>query len=138
MRIDGHAAPVVRYAQRAVGFEFHFYAIGKPGNRFVHGVVEHFGEEVVQRAFVDAADIHSRSFPNRFESFENLDVLGGIATSRGRRRFAASKEVVVPEFLIAVFGHRRFLLRLRHGPLIGRFAPVQQWRCCSPIQYRVG
>ncbi len=56
-----------------------------PGDRLVHGVVEHFGGEMVQRALVGAADIHAGPAPHRLEPFQDLDVLGGIA---GRLRLA--------------------------------------------------
>ena len=49
------------------------------GDGLVHGVVEHFGEEVVQRALVGAADVHARPLAHRLEAFQYLDVLGGIA-----------------------------------------------------------
>ena len=127
MRVDRHAAAVIGHAQRAVGFEFHFNAIGKARDRFVHRVVEHFGEQVMQRALIDTADVHTWAFAHRFEAFENLDILCGVAIFRGRRwRIAFAEEAAFPE-IIVVFGHRRFLLRLRHDGSLRRFALWQQW-----------
>ncbi len=37
-----------------------------------------FGDEMVQRALVGAADIHAGAAADRLEPFEDLDVLGGI------------------------------------------------------------
>jgi hypothetical protein len=61
---------------------------------------------------------------------------GRVAASRGGRRFAPTEEVVVPEFVIAVFGHRRFLLRLRHDTSLRRF--VRQQQCFDLLMNRTG
>ena len=53
------------------------------GDRFVHTIVDNFGSEMVERAFVDAANIHPRSLANRLETFENLDCRGIIVTGFG-------------------------------------------------------
>lgn len=66
---------------------------------------------MVQRAFVDAANIHPRSFPNRFESLQDFDIFAVYFRS-GRRRFVVAEKAVVPEFSPSL-GIRRFLLRLR-------------------------
>jgi hypothetical protein len=42
-------------------------------------IVDHFGEQVMQRLFVGAADIHARAAAHRLEPFQDLDVLGRIA-----------------------------------------------------------
>ena len=52
------------------------------GQRFVDGVVDDLGDEMMQAALGGVADVHSGAFANRFESFENLDGLGAIAVRR--------------------------------------------------------
>ena len=47
--------------------------------RLVHRVVDDFGEEMMQRLLVGAADIHARPPAHRLEAFEHLDIPGGIA-----------------------------------------------------------
>ena len=47
--------------------------------RFVHRVVDDFGEQMVQRLFVGAADIHAGTAAYRLEPFQHLDVGRGIA-----------------------------------------------------------
>ncbi len=79
MRIDRDAAAVVAHRDAAVGVEVQFDVARVPGHRLVHGVVEHFGDEVIEGALVGAADIHAGPAPHRLEPFEDLDVLGGIA-----------------------------------------------------------
>ena len=53
--------------------------VGVAGQRLVHRVVDDFGEEVVQRLLVGAADIHARPAPDRLQAFEHLDVGRGVA-----------------------------------------------------------
>ena len=61
-----------------------------PGQRLVHGVVDDFGEQVMQRLFVGAADIHAGAAADRLEPFEHLDVGRGIAGLGTARRAAAT------------------------------------------------
>ena len=49
------------------------------GERLVHGIVDHLGEEMVQRLLVGSADIHARPPPHRLKPFQDLDVLGGVS-----------------------------------------------------------
>ncbi|MBA7621943.1 hypothetical protein ES703_29313 [subsurface metagenome] len=79
MGIDGDATAVVGDGQEAVGGELHLDEVGMAGQRLVHGVVDDFGEQVVQRLLVGAADIHARPSPYRLQALEHLDVAGGIA-----------------------------------------------------------
>ncbi len=110
MRIDRNAAAVIAHGDPTVAVEFQFDAARKPGDCLVHCIVEHFGGEMVQRALVGAADIHAGPSPDRLQSFEDLDVLGGIAVGgivgarSGRGRREAVEEIC-------------------HAPIIGRLAP---------------
>ena len=79
MRIDRDAAAVVRHRKEAVRIEADVDEGRMAGHRLVHGVVEHFGEEVVQRLLVRAADVHPRATADGLEPFQNLDVGRGIA-----------------------------------------------------------
>ncbi len=47
--------------------------------RLVHGVVDDFGKQMMQRLLVGAADIHAGPAAHRLEAFEHLDIPGGIA-----------------------------------------------------------
>ena len=95
MRIDRDAAAVVGDGQKAVGAKFDLDERRMPGQRFVHGVVDDFGEQMVQRLFVGAADIHAGAAAYRLEPFEHLDIGRGVAglgvagARRGLRRGAA-------------------------------------------------
>ena len=79
MRIDRDAAAVVGDGQEAVGAEFDLDEGGVAGHRLVHRVVDHFGEQMVQRLLVGAADIHAGPAAHRLQAFQHLDVGGGVA-----------------------------------------------------------
>ena len=78
MRVDRDAAAVVAHGQDAVGLELELDAVGVAGDRLVHGVVQHLGDEMVQGALVGAADIHAGAAAHGLEPLQDLDVLGGV------------------------------------------------------------
>ncbi len=86
MRIDRDAAAVVGDGDKAVGRHLDLDPVGVAGQRLVHGIVDHLGEQVMQRLLVGAADIHAGAAAHRFEPFQDLDVLGGIAGLAGDPR----------------------------------------------------
>ena len=55
-----------------------FDPVGVAGERLVHGVVDHLGEQVMQRLLVGAADIHAGPPAHRLEPFEHLDVARAV------------------------------------------------------------
>ena len=79
MRIDRNAAAVVGDGDEAVRGHLDFDPVGMAGERLVHGVVDHFGEQVMQRLLIGAADIHARTAAHRLEPFQDLDVACGVA-----------------------------------------------------------
>ena len=86
MRIDRDAAPVVGHGHEAVGGQLHVDPVGMAGERLVHRVVDHLGEQMMQRLLVGAADIHAGAASHRLEPFEHLDVarrVGGISRRGG-------------------------------------------------------
>jgi hypothetical protein len=95
--IDRDAAAVVADGDASGGaglfLQRDFDAVGVTGDRFVHGVVEHFGNEMVERAFIGAADIHAGAATDRFESFEDFD--GGAVVAFRRRRTGLFVEQVI-------------------------------------------
>ena len=79
MRVDRDAAAVIGHGQKSVGGQFDLDEGRMPGKRLVHGVVDDFGEQMMQRLFVGAADIHAGAAAHRLQSFQHLDVGRGIA-----------------------------------------------------------
>ena len=61
------------------------------GDRLVHCIIEQFGSQMVQRRLVGATDIHAGPPPYRFQSLQDLDVLGGIV---GPFALVAAKQIV--------------------------------------------
>ena len=79
MRIDRHAAPVVGDRQEPFLVELDLDPRRMAGDRLVHGVVDHLGEEVMHGLLVGAADVHAGAAAHRLEAFEDLDISRGIA-----------------------------------------------------------
>ncbi len=71
--IGRDAAPVVADRDGVIGVKLHLDPVGMARHGFIHRVVEHFGHEVMQRAFIRAADIHAGPFAHRLQPFEHLD-----------------------------------------------------------------
>ena len=84
VRVDRDAAAIVDDGEVAVGGVADLDPGGVAGHGLVHGVVEHFGEEVMQRLLVGAADIHAGAAADGLKAFQHLDVGGGIALLAAR------------------------------------------------------
>ena len=93
MRVDRDAAAVVAHRERAVVLQAHLDPAGVAGDRLVHGVVEQFRREMVQRALVGAADEHAGAAAHRLQAFEDLDVGGGVILGGDGARRALDKVV---------------------------------------------
>ena len=84
VRVDRHAAPVVEHAQKAALLERDFDEGGVAGDRFVHRIVDHFGEEVMQGVGVGSAHVHSGAPAHGLEPLEHFDRGGGVVRFAGR------------------------------------------------------
>ena len=90
MRIDRDAAAVVGHREVAVGRDLDLDEGRVPGERLVHGIVDHLGEQVMERLLVGAADIHAGPPAHRLQAFQHLDVVGGVGVPvTAARRLAA-------------------------------------------------
>ena len=114
VRIDRNAASVVADRDRLVGGEFKLDAIGVPGDRLVHGVIEDLCRQVVQGALVSATDIHTRPAANGFQAFQDLDIAGvvGPTTLRCRRFFKEILHDCILRSVVSPNKHDRVLLML--------------------------
>ena len=83
--VDRNAAPVVPDGQASVRPEPHLDEPRMPGHGFVHGVIQHLGEEVMEGPFICPADVHAGAHADRLQPLEDLDVLGGVPALRWRR-----------------------------------------------------
>ena len=75
VHVHGDAAAVVHHGDRLVGVHRHADFVGETGQRFVHGVVYHFPNEMMQAHFSGRADIHGRTQTHGLEATEDLDRL---------------------------------------------------------------
>ena len=83
VRPDGDAAAVVGDRQKSVRRKLDLDPRRVSGDRLVHGVVDHLGEQVVHRLFVRAADIHAGAAADGLEAFEDFDVIFAVAAAFG-------------------------------------------------------
>ena len=83
MFINRNAAPVIRDREAIAFIKPHLNPRGMACHSLVHRVVEHFGSEVVERAFIGSADIHAGAAANRLKPFENFDGRGIVIAAGG-------------------------------------------------------
>ena len=93
VHVDGNAAAVVNHGDAVVVVHGDVDFVAEAGHRFVHGVVDHFPDEVVQAEFARRADVHRGAFANGFDAAENFD--GGSVVLVALRRFLFSHYVCV-------------------------------------------
>ncbi|MNT07451.1 hypothetical protein D3C72_1421550 [compost metagenome] len=90
MVFHGNTTAVIGDCQETFGIEMDFDEVGVAGDGLVHGVVDDFGKEVVQRLFIGAANIHAGAHAHRFQPFEHADRRSTVVVTRrrhgGRRR----------------------------------------------------
>ncbi len=77
MLVHRDAAAIVAHRQPVALGQRYLDAVGVPGHRLVHRIVDYLGGEMVQRPLVDPADIHSRPSTHGFQPLQHLDC-GGI------------------------------------------------------------
>ncbi len=79
MRVDRNAAAIVADREKPIGGDLDLDEMRVAGKRFVHGIIDHLGEQVMQRLLVGPADIHARPPSHGLKPLQHLDVTGGIA-----------------------------------------------------------
>ena len=94
MRINRNAAAIVGDGQPVANAQMHFNTAGMAGDGFIHRVVEDFGREMVQGAFVDAANIHARATANRLKPLQHFNCRSGIIIGCGSGGRAPAKQVI--------------------------------------------
>ena len=105
MRVDRHAAAVVEHAQIAALFERNLDEGRVASDRLVHGIVDHLGEQMVQRVGVGAANIHAGPATHRLKPLEHLDRGGGVVGFA--RRAAARRRLGFHRNGLAALGRAR-------------------------------
>ena len=118
MRIDRHAAPVVDHSDEAVGRHAHVDPVGVAGERLVHRIVDHLGEQVMERLLVGAADIHAGPPAHRLEPLQHLDMARGIAGLGAARGLGGARRLAA-QAARRGFGQVEQRLALRSRGLLG-------------------
>ena len=78
MQIDRNAAAVVDDGDRAVDVNRDVDLIAEAGQRLVDRVVDDLVDEVMQPGRPGRPDVHRRPLADRFEPFEDLDLVGAV------------------------------------------------------------
>ena len=78
VNIGGDAAAVVGHPAGAIGLQgdHDVGAVARQG--FIHRVIHHLVNQVVQTAGTGAADVHPRALTHRLQTLKNLDLLGAV------------------------------------------------------------
>src|SRR5258708_17941350 len=93
-KVQGNAGAVVNNCYGVVDVNGDFDLRGETGQRFVHRIVDHFIDEVVQAEIAGRADVHGRTLAHSFHAADHLDGVGGVvvvaaAITSGHRRHAS-------------------------------------------------
>ena len=75
---DRDASTVVADFDDVPGQDVHFNVCTEAGQSFVDGVVDDLIDQMVESAGTGRTDVHTGTHPDRFETFEDLDLLGTI------------------------------------------------------------
>ena len=79
--VGGYASAVVGDFARAVAVESHIYAVAVAHRGFVHSIVDHFPDQLMQTCRAGVADVHSGAFADRLQPFQNLYLVSPVAVA---------------------------------------------------------
>ena len=103
--VDRHAAAVVDHAQVSALLERDLDESRVAGDGFVHRIVDHFCEEVMERVGIGAPHVHPRAPAHRLQPLEHFDRGGGVV--RFVRRSIAGARLAVDRRGLAASGRCR-------------------------------
>ena len=75
---DRDAGAIIDHRNAFVFVDDDVDLIAAPGHCLINRVVNHFVDHVVEGGLVGAADIHAGAAAHRFQTFEHLNLIGGI------------------------------------------------------------
>jgi hypothetical protein len=78
MHINGNAPAVVFHHDAVIDSYFYCNFITVSCRSFIDTVIHHFIHQVVQSFLADTADIHGRSDPYGFQTFQYFNAVSGI------------------------------------------------------------
>ena len=78
VEIHGNAAAVVQHGNAFVLMDGDKDLGAVAGQRFVNAVIDDLIDEMMKTAFAGIADVHTGANADRFQSFQNLNLLGSV------------------------------------------------------------
>ena len=80
LRLDvyGDTTTIIGNGNRVTGIDGHSNIFTVSGQSFVNGIIHNFIDQVVQTGRRSRSDIHTGSFSDCFQTFQNLDLLSAI------------------------------------------------------------
>jgi hypothetical protein len=73
VHLGGDSTSVILDGHASLDVDSHRDAVTEPRERFIHGVVHDFEDEVVKASVRGIADVHTWAFPHGLEPLENTD-----------------------------------------------------------------
>ena len=78
LNVDRNASTIILYSDGIILLDGDGDAVTETRQRLINGVVHDLIDEMMETTDGGAADIHARSLPNCFESFQNLNLICAI------------------------------------------------------------
>ena len=75
---DRDTASIILYVDDITRQDLYIDAVAVAGKRFVDRIIHDLVDEVVQAAWTGGTDVHTRAFPDSFQTFENLDLVRAV------------------------------------------------------------
>ena len=94
VHVHGNAAAIVGDGNRVIAVDDHGHEVAVTRQGFVHRVVNHLPNQMVQSHGPGRANVHRRPLPHRFQTAQNLDAIGivGLGTVHSRAPSACSRD----------------------------------------------
>ena len=78
---DRNAAAIVNDRNRIILINCHMNCIAKTGQSFINGIIHYFINKMMKSSAGRTSNIHSGSFPNRFKTFQYLNLICSVFIS---------------------------------------------------------
>ena len=116
VHVHGNAAAVVNYGDAVVFVHGNVDLVAESGHGFVHGIVRHFPDQMMQAHFAGGTDVHRGAFADGFDAAKNFNgsrVVLVAASFSGRSIFFSHGSCFSSDCVRMQFAN--YVLRLREG-----------------------
>src|SRR5207253_1347258 len=100
MNIYRNSTAIVTHRQRSIDMDGHFYFCTKPSEMFIDRIVQYLENQMVQTALIRIADEHSRPLPDRFETFQFVDLRGVVLLCRANSSRSPARQFFDRNFFL--------------------------------------